>query len=140
MLPTRRRRRSLAVSALAALVLAGCSNGSADRTTDLVIEVRHSEAERWASYTLTCDPDGGTHPNVTDACRTLVDLDPEDLAEPGPGTMCAQLYGGPQQAKVRGVLNGRTVNVALSRFDACQTARWDKLGADVLPVDLNWSN
>lgn len=140
MAPTRPLRRSRAASALAALALAGCSTGGADRTTDLVIEVRHSDAEQWASYTLTCGPDGGTHPNVADACRTLVDLDPEDLDAPGPDTMCAQVYGGPQQAKVRGVLNGRKVDLALSRTDACQSDRWDKLGADVLPVDLDWSN
>lgn len=132
-------RRLAIVGVLLALApLSGCFNRG--RTTDLVIEVRHSDAEDWTSYTLTCDPDGGTHPDVKHACRTLGELQPEDLAPPSADTMCAQVYGGPQQAIVRGVLHDRKIDVTLSRHDSCETERWDKLGKDVLPVPLEWSN
>jgi hypothetical protein len=119
-------------------LLGGCFGRG--QTTDLVIEVRHSSAEQWQSFTLTCDPDGGTHPQVGDACRTLAELQSEDLAPPGPDQPCPQVYGGPQEAIVRGVLHGRPVDLRLSRNDGCQIQRWDKLGADVLPVPLEWSN
>jgi hypothetical protein len=47
---------------------------------------------------------------------------------PVPGdVVCAQIYGGPQQALVTGSLGGRKVWARFRRTDGCQTARWDRL-------------
>ena len=51
--------------------------------------------------TLTCDPDGGTHPDPARACAAL-DAHPEAL-HPVPGDVaCTEIYGGDQVALVEG--------------------------------------
>jgi len=76
--------------------------------------------------TLTCDPDGGTHPDPNGACDTL--LENEDALEPVAGDVaCTQIYGGDQVATI----TGAGVQASLSRTNGCEIARWDAL-ADVL--------
>ena len=79
-----------------------------------------------STWTLTCDPVGGDHPEAEQACaaieqhRTALDPVPQDR-------MCAQVYGGPQRATVTGTWRGEEVFAALARTNACETARWDAL-------------
>jgi hypothetical protein len=74
------------------------------------------------SATLTCDPDGGTHPDPAKACDAL--LSHEDALEPVSGDVaCTQIYGGPQEASVVGV----EVNARFSRTNGCEIARWEAL-------------
>lgn len=76
--------------------------------------------------TLECDPPGGTHPDPEAACRALT-ANPEAL-EPVPADMvCAQLFGGPNRATVRGTFEGRGVAAELSRTNSCEIDRWDRL-------------
>jgi hypothetical protein len=78
------------------------------------------------SWTVTCDPVGGSHPDPERACaavenhRSALDPVPKDK-------MCAQVYGGPEKATVTGVWAGEQVFASLSRINACETARWDAL-------------
>lgn len=72
--------------------------------------------------TLTCDPNGGTHPDPAAACAAL-DAHREAL-HPVPGDMaCTQIYGGDQVALVEG--NG--LNAVFNRSNGCEIARWDAL-------------
>lgn len=79
-----------------------------------------------STWTLTCDPTGGDHPDAEQACaaiqghRSALNPVPEDR-------MCAQVYGGPQKATVTGTWRGEQIFAALSRTNACETARWDAL-------------
>jgi hypothetical protein len=41
------------------------------------------------------------------------------------GTMCTEIYGGPQTATVTGRFRGEPVSAGFSRTDGCQVARWD---------------
>lgn len=50
------------------------------------------------------------------------------LASPGP-EMCTQVYGGPEQASVRGELDGRVLEFSLGRSDGCGIAKWEALEA-----------
>src|SRR5213079_1990677 len=92
----------LAVTAL----LVGCGSNSAGSSSqpryDLTITfwpVGRSGESR--SATLKCDPDGGTHPNVAQACDAL--LTHEDALKPVAGNVaCTEIYGGPQLATVSG--------------------------------------
>jgi Subtilisin inhibitor-like len=113
---------------LAALVFAaGCgadgSGGSSQPRYDLTITYRPAGAgggEQTA--TLTCDPDGGTHPDPGKACDAL--LQHEDALKPVPGDVaCTEIYGGPQIATIV----GGDVNASFSRSNGCQIARWDAL-------------
>jgi Subtilisin inhibitor-like len=74
------------------------------------------------SATLTCDPDGGSHPDPVSACDAL--LDNEEALEPVAGDVaCTQIYGGDQVA----TLSGAGVNASFSRANGCEISRWDKL-------------
>jgi hypothetical protein len=77
---------------------------------------------------LTCDPNGGTHPDPARAC-TALDAHPEAL-HPVPADMaCTQIYGGDQVALVEG--NG--VHAIFNRSNGCEIERWDAL-APVLEI------
>lgn len=84
------------------------------------------------TWTLTCDPVGGTHPDPAGACaavashRSALNAVPTDR-------MCAQVYGGPERATVTGTWQGEQILASLSRTDACQTARWNAL-VPLVPV------
>jgi Subtilisin inhibitor-like len=74
--------------------------------------------------TLTCDPDGGSHPDPAEACDAL--LSNEDALEPVSGdAACTEIYGGPQEATVV----GRDVKARFSRTNGCEIDRWDALAA-----------
>jgi hypothetical protein len=72
--------------------------------------------------TLTCDPDGGSHPDPVGACDAL--LEHEDALKPVAGdVVCTQIYGGDQEATAV----GRGVDAVFSRANGCEIARWDAL-------------
>ena len=58
--------------------------------------------------------------------RRLAGLRPGQL-EPVPGRdVCAQIYGGPAVARVRGELRGKQVDATFERSDGCEIERWDR--------------
>ena len=121
----------------ALLVLAGCGDEPGpDRvagspTTELQVQVVPDAGATPRSWTLTCEPAGGDHPDPEAACADLA-RSPEPFATVPPDAVCTELYGGPQTAVVRGTSGGRAVELELSRTDGCRTEQWDRLGA-VLP-------
>ena len=112
----------LAVAALAFPAAAAAS------TADLRITVWPQGQDTGAphSWTLRCDPTGGTLPRAGDACRRLAALAAPFAPVPANG-VCAQVYGGPQVAIVRGTFRGRRLWVTFKRTDSCQTARWSRV-------------
>ncbi|MBC3194707.1 subtilase-type protease inhibitor [Pseudonocardia sp. C8] len=105
------------------VTLAGTGNPSADRT-----------------YQLSCEPPGGDLPDAPAACARL-----DELARAGwsdafdpvpPGTMCTEIYGGPETARVTGTWGDRPVDARFSRVDGCEIARWDALDP-VLPAPVS---
>jgi len=81
---------------------------------------------------LTCDPPGGTHDRPDEACAALESQ--EDALAPVPGdAVCTQIFGGPQEAHVAGVVRGRAVEARFSRNNGCEIDRWDRL-APVLEI------
>jgi len=122
---------------LLAVPVAGCAGSnadgdspatlpSADLSTSLSVTVSDGSAER--SYTVECDPTGGTHPRPESACEFL-DLaarwGQDPFAPPPDDAVCAQVYGGPQTATVTGRWRGRDVAPEFARTDSCQIQRWD---------------
>ena len=41
--------------------------------------------------------------------------------------MCTQIYGGPREALVTGILRGQLVRARFSRKDGCEIARWNRV-------------
>lgn len=84
------------------------------------------------SGTLDCGaPPSGTGAFATDpatTCRRLV-ADAADLTTAGAhrGRMCAEIYGGPQTARITGTVAGRPVDVRIARTDGCGIDDWTQL-------------
>ena len=103
----------------------GAPTGSPGGPSQLTIVVDDG-AGGTSTWSLTCDPTGGDHPDAEQACaaieehRSALNPVPEDK-------MCAQVYGGPEKATVTGTWRGEQIFAALSRTNACETARWDAL-------------
>jgi hypothetical protein len=84
---------------------------------------------------LTCKPAGGSHPHADEACAAL--YAEEDALEPVSGDVaCTQIFGGPEEARVSGVVRGRAVDATFNRSNGCEIDRWDRLAPllDVLPT------
>jgi|GEM_PF-1048478 len=82
-------------------------------------------------YTVSCRAYSatGTHPNKKAICAAIAKQGIR-LFTPVPiGTMCTQIYGGPQKAKIVGTVHGRKINAAFNRSNGCQIARWSNARA-----------
>ena len=123
----------LAALTFVALVATGCmgrsGNDEGERdsapNTELEISVTPGGEAPTKIWTLRC-PDGGTLPDAAEACEQLEKLD-DPFAPVPKNTACTQVYGGPQEADVRGVYRGRPVNAHFDRGNGCEIERWDKV-------------
>jgi subtilisin inhibitor-like len=109
------------------------SGSSSAAATQLTIAVQpNGSSGPTRTWTLSCDPAGGTLPRARAACTRLR---PEALRPLPPDTICTQIYGGPQTARVRGRVKGRAVDVRFSRTNGCEIHRWDSVRF-LLPVRI----
>ena len=83
---------------------------------------RDAVSRRW---TLRCAPAAGTLPRAGEACRRLARME-RPFAPIPDGTACTQIFGGPQEALVRGTYRGRKVWARFDRRDGCRIARWNR--------------
>jgi hypothetical protein len=131
---------ALAVLAVVPVLLAGCASGDEGTvtpeagasesggtvTTDLTIvsDDGNGKTETW---TLTCDPAGGTHPDPEAACAALAGKGTTAMPAVAKDTMCTQQFGGPQTAKITGTWQGKPVDASFSRTNGCEISRWQAL-------------
>lgn len=124
------------------LAMLGCGNDeattagttddepSAAASTDLTITVDPGSGGEAVTYSLTCGPSGGDHPDPDAACAAL-DAATAGEAKPlnptPPNQICTEIYGGDQTAVIEGTLNGEPLRTELGRTNGCEIARWDAL-------------
>ena len=94
--------------------------------SDLVVVFDDGSGQK-TTWTLTCDPAAGTHPNPDAACRALQAHGAAALPPVRKDVACTQIYGGPQKATITGTWQGRPVRSSLSRVNGCEISRWDLL-------------
>jgi hypothetical protein len=100
----------------------------------LQVTVRESGSSPAMSWSLTCYPAGGTHPDPVQACDTLSSV-PHPFAPVPPGVVCSMIYYGPQTATISGYWQDQPVSAQYSRVDGCQEQLWEKIAPVlVLPV------
>jgi len=112
---------ALAVTAALGAVLA--PTATAATTTDLTITVYDPLGPIARQYRLTCDPDGGAHPQPKAACEAIR-KSPGAVKPPPPTANCYDRVFGPQRAKVSGLLFGAEVAASFSRVNSCEEDRW----------------
>jgi hypothetical protein len=101
--------------------------------TSLTITVEPGASAATQTYTLTCDPSGGEHPDPDNACAALEDAGAAEvnpLDPVAPELACTEIYGGEQTAVVEGTVAGEPIRAEFSRINGCEISRWDVL----LPV------
>lgn len=116
------------VAALVATTLAIASPAAAAPSgSDLTITVRWAPGVT-STWTLRCDPVGGSHPNRRRACAALDGL-AKPFAPPPDDVACTMVYGGPERARVVGRWHGRAVDTRFARTNGCEIARWQQYRA-----------
>ena len=102
-------------------------------STELTITVQPQGTDGpTRTWTLRCNPPGGNHPRAAAACEQL---SAQALRALPRGTICTQIYGGPQTARVRGRVEGEPVDARFSRTNGCEIHRWDSVGS-LFPVKI----
>ena len=96
-------------------------------TADLTIVVDATGEGATQTFTLTCSPDGGNHPDPAAACAALAQAGVEAFAPTPRGVACTEQWGGPQVATVQGTVDGEQISARFDRTDGCQISRWDRL-------------
>jgi Subtilisin inhibitor-like len=80
-------------------------------------------SQRW---TLRCAPAAGSHPSRSAACTKL-------LATPSPfrpvprGSVCTEIFGGPDVAIVTGRFRGARVWAKFQLRNGCEISRWKRV-------------
>jgi hypothetical protein len=92
--------------------------------TALSIAVSPTGSAPWHHATLTCEPTGGTLAHPVAACAKLATLR-APFAPVRKGTLCSDIYGGPNVARVTGTFRGRRAWAVFRRRNGCEIARWN---------------
>jgi subtilisin inhibitor-like len=125
-------RIGVLIAVIAAVVGCGASSAGTGATppTDLRIsffedgQVAAAGADK--TWTLRCDPAGGTLPRRIAACQKL-DQMRNPFAPLRKDLQCTQIYGGPERAVITGTYEGKRVWTLLAQRNGCEIARWRKL-------------
>lgn len=103
------------------------ASGVADKTASLSISYRADAASQPVTWTLECPGRTGTHPNPSGACDRLASLAGDPFTPVPKGTLCLDVYGGPQTASVTGTWGQTRVSASFRLNNSCEIARWQKL-------------
>jgi hypothetical protein len=100
---------------------------SAKPAVSLVITLTARPGSKPVTWTLQCNPTGGTHPDAAAACSALAKA--KNPFAPAPkGMMCPMIVSRPATAKVVGTWHDININAVFSQSNGCQTSRWNKIG------------
>ena len=126
---------SVIVVAVAAITVAGSGAASTSGLTALKVTywangVQSGDPQTW---TLRCNPPSGTLPHPAVACRRLATGGRKLVAPVPSGSICTEIYGGPQVARVVGFVQGKKVWAGFTRENGCQISRWNRLAPWLIP-------
>lgn len=126
--------RRAALALLAAAALAGCGSDEGTQAAGTSGEL--------ANLTVTVDGDGTkgaekpkelkldcAKPTDSQACGAAAGVSAADLRATGGDTACTQIYGGPEEATIKGTIRGEDVDATFTRTDGCEISRWDRVKA-----------
>jgi len=127
-------RALLAALVLAAIVSASASAAPSSGTSLKITFWADSSKplERW-SWTLRCNPAGGSLQKPARACTRLLAGGVKLFAPVPKSSVCTEIYGGPQRASVLGTVKGQPVRATFSRTNGCEIARWQRISPWLVP-------
>jgi len=128
--------RGITVLALSALALVACSSLQAGTLAGTSLRVSFWEDGSGAPdavWTLRCSPAGGSLARPARACKKLAVGGAKLFASFPPDTVCTEIYGGPQRARIVGTVAGKRVWTTLTRTNGCEISRWARVFPWLLP-------
>jgi hypothetical protein len=129
--------RALLTLVAAGTVLTACALALATTPLSTSLRVTYWEdganAASQVTWTLRCNPARGSLPRPKVACRRLA-VGGTKLFAPLPlDTVCTEIYGGPQRARVVGIVAGKRVWATFARTNGCAIGRWNRISPWLLP-------
>lgn len=123
----------LALSVLALVVSASLQAGTSADTSLRVTYWEDGSGTPDAVWTLRCNPVGGSLARPARACAKLAAGGAKLFAALPPNTVCTEIYGGPQRARIVGTVGGKRVWTTFSRSNGCEISRWARVSPWLLP-------
>jgi hypothetical protein len=120
-------RITAALGALTLLFASAAAAASGPTRLNITVWPEGRQAAELHRYTLSCAPALGTVPHPVKACRLLSRLGAVAFAPTPPMVACTDVYGGPAEAHVIGMVAGRRVDARLRLTNGCEIARWNRL-------------
>jgi len=122
---------------LATAVLVVGASGAAAVSQSISLRVTYwadsAKPRSGVSWTLRCSPPRGSHPRPVVACRRLAAEGRTPFARPPQEIVCTKTYGGPQKARVVGLVAGKRVWATFTRTDGCEIGRWQRISPWLVP-------
>ena len=126
--------RRIVLGLVVAAALGGCGSDSGTQAGGPTGEL--------ASLTVTVDDDGAkgadkprelkldcAKPTDSQACGAAAGVSTADIRPTGGDVACTDIYGGPEEATIRGTIRGEDVDATFTRTNGCEIARWDRVKA-----------
>ncbi|MFC9941018.1 SSI family serine proteinase inhibitor [Nocardiopsis alba] len=115
--------------------------GNGDAEVELVIEafvadedgLPPSEDFQEGTWTLTCSPTGGDHPDPEAACSEIDELGSEPFVMETDGMACTMQVGGPEAARVTGHVGDTEIDTEFNRHNGCEIERFSDVEAVIAP-------
>lgn len=132
-------RAGVVVAALLGLLLPACGGSSLQGVSSvrLQVEVRADREGSLETGLVICDDrqasgtglfeEAEAAARACDAIRSNEEVQRMLLDGPAADRPCAELYGGPQLARVVGVIDDREVDLRIDREDGCGIDDWRRL-------------
>ena len=126
-------------ASIVALLIAATSATTGSAATSSVTTLRITYWEDSAkpgesvTWTLRCAPPRGSLAQPARACRKLAAGGVRLFVPTPKNVACTEIYGGPQRARVVGVLDGKRVRATFSRTNGCEIARWQRISPWLVP-------
>ena len=103
-----------------------------DAAVELVIETSVSgedglpvqEGFEEGTWTLTCAPAGGDHPDPEAACAAIDEIGTEPFTMDTSDMACTMQIGGPEEARVTGHIEDTEIDTEFNKRNGCEIARF----------------
>ena len=117
------------------LIAVAAASGATSAGTSLRITYWEDSANASSSvtWTLRCDPARGTLARPARACARLAAGGTKPFAPLPKNVFCTEIYGGPQKARVVGVIDGKRVWSTFARTNGCEIGRWQRISPWLVP-------
>lgn len=114
---------------------------SGDAEVELTIErslsgddsLEPAEGFEEGTYTLTCGPEGGDHPDAEAACAQIEEAGEEPFTLDTSDMACTMQIGGPEEAHVTGHVHGTEIDTEFNQRNGCEIERFEELDAVLNP-------